>query len=55
MSELEEARRAFESAIEADEGSATAHFNLGCVLDDLEEYDKAILHLRRAVSICISL
>lgn len=51
MSELQEARRAFESALAVDEDSATAHFNVGCVLDDLEEYDKAIEHLRRSTAI----
>jgi tetratricopeptide (TPR) repeat protein len=51
MSELDEARSAFESALAVDEANATAHFNLGCVHDDLEHYDKAIEHLLRAAEI----
>lgn len=48
MSDLDEAQRAFESALAVDESNATAHFNLGCVLDDLEKPDEAIAHLRRS-------
>lgn len=48
MGQIEEARVAFQAAVQLDPMNGISRYNLGCVLEEQGQLDQAINHLRRA-------